>query len=1009
MVWCGLAKQPATAMILHIRSHAPRRGRRFAWVWRHAAALLLVWLPMAADGAQVRRPEPKTQEPSADIARIDSLLAEAARLASAVVHRADLAVALCREAQRLAARAGDPMRAARASAILGRAFVQMDRPAEATAALTAAVSGAALYGDTAVEAEALRVLGNLYIVQARYEAATTTLERVLALGRGLGDSLVVVRALNSLSAAAWERGRLPDAVTYGRLATAEVDRAIARAEPLAPNILFAAPFNYAKALANSGDYLAAAPLFERAFAEARRHDNVGAQHHVLFDTAQWYQAQGDLDRAHRYFQRALEQSRLVVDTRYAEAESRCGLASVVEAQGAPARAVELYLTCVSLFEAMKLENELPTALASLARAQSKAGQKAQARQSVDRALARARGADQPQGMVAAWLERGRQSLAAGSLAEAHQDYQAAAELARKYAILPLAPTALVGLAAVARAQGDLAGAERWLRASTSAIERIRGRIVSIGQRAAFAEAAHTTFSALANVLAERHRRDPTAGHDREAFGAVEQERTRNLAAALTGEAPGTRDRAEQGEHGQVAQRLAEIQIALASPGTTGARRTGLIAALDDAERQLDAVTAVARGARDGSGAATHDVTTLQGVLHTDEVFVEYVIAEGSALAFVVRRDDFALVPLALPAEFAERVRVFGHLLAGADGRDAETVGRVLSDALLTAVLARAGPEPRTLIIAAAGDAAKVPFAALPDPAQRRVAVPLLQRFAIGYVPSLSALRLLRTAPRTIASRDLMAIADAAHAEASPAADGIAPALLRAALPYSRDEVRYIAPMARGAADVLMGATASETALKALPIDQFKVLHFATHTVLDPQVPARSAIALASPDPGLEDGLLQGREVYGFRLAADLVVLSACRSAAGQSSSAEGLHSLASAFLYAGARSVLGTSWDVEDRASAALVQRVYDRVAAGDTIGVALAAAQRGAGRGAPYAHSAEWAAFVLVGDPSARPDLAVPSFWVRWSREEWAALLILIAGIAALAAVAARKHFAHA
>ena len=872
--------------------------------------LLIACLPAAAEGAR------------ADAARIDALLAEGERLASSLVHRADLAVTVCREAQRLAERAGDPIRAARAAVALGTAFYHMDRLPEAEAALASGVRAATRAGDTTLEANALRQLGAIYIGQARYDAATDMLERALALGRKIGDAEVVATSLSNLSASAVRRGRFPDAVRHGQLASAEVDRAIAQGKTLPAPILFQAPFNYAKGLAGLGDYIAAAPLFERAFAAAERTNNLGGQHHILFDTAEWYQAQGDLDRAGRYYQRALEQSRLILDSRITEAKSWCGLGSIAAGQDAYARAVDLYGHCVSIYESIHYTGQVPEALASLARAQSMAGQTAEARRTVDRALTLARATDSTTGLVTAELERARQSLADGAWADARLDYRAAGELARMHKILPLEPAALVGLAAVARAEGELVGAAPGLRASVAAVERIRGRIVSIDQRAAFAEAAHTTFSALVTVLAEQHRRDPRAGHDREAFDAVEQERTRNVSAALSDDAPRRADAATSEERA-LDQRLAETQTELASPDTIAPRRVVLVATLDDLERQLDAANAKgpsATRAREEEGLP--DLDALQRVLGADEAFVEYVLAEGAAFAFLVGREDFALVPLTLPAGFRDRVRVFGRLLASPDGRDAEAAGRVLSDALLPALLARAGSRARTLIIAVAGDAATLPFAALPDPRRHDAAVPLLQRFDVAYVPSLA------------------------------------------------------------------------------------VLHFAAHTVLDAQVPARSAIALASPDPGVEDGLLQGREIYGMRLAADLVVLSACRSAAGRGSSAEGLHSLARAFLYAGARSILGTSWDVDDRPAAALVKRVYDGVAQGDTIGAALAGAQRAAGGNAPYARSAQWAAFVVVGDPAAKPDLQWPPWWVRSPVAAWTAVISGSVALAILAAVSLRRRF---
>jgi CHAT domain-containing protein/tetratricopeptide (TPR) repeat protein len=919
----------------------------------------------------------------ATAARIDALLADAASRMSLSSRRSDLAVPLCREAVRLARRAGDRARRARATLQLGTALGRADSFREAEAVLQEAVRLAGELNEPTLEHNAVRGLGAVYLNQGRYDAAVPVMERALALAQRLNDPSMVARSLNNLSVGSLGQGNLADAVRYGKEATGEVDRALASGHPMTGQILFGAPFNYAKALSSAGDYLAAAPLFDRAFLAAAGNNDPGAQHHVLFDTAEWYEAQGDPDRAERYYTRALEQSRLIVESREAEAKSLCGLGSVAATRKQYGAAIELYGRCIALFDAAGRRGDLPRALAALARSQSLAGEHQAAAGSVQRALLLARETHLPIGVLFATLELARERLGLGALADAERVYSEAVALARAHAVLPLEPAALVGLGHVALAAGDRTGAVSAFRASEVAIERIRGRIISIDQRAAFAEASHETFLSLAAVLSDLHQDHPAAGHDREAFEVVEQERTRNLAAALADAGAGVLAPDLAGRGRAIERRLTETQIRLSSSDTPEAGRQALIAALDDGERELEALEA-GRSRAAGTPAARVDrggLVTLQRVLTDDEAFIEYVIGPNPALAFVVRRHQFTLVRLTLPERFLERAGVFARLLAGADGRDAEASGRVIAEAVLRPVLEAAGPGARRLIFAVSGEMAALPVAALPDPVRRDTAVPLVWRFDVSYVPSLSALGLLRDGPHEHAARDLVAVADPRRAPPSASAGAAVTSSLSdslGALPYSIDEIRSIVPMAHRLPELLTGEAASETRLKALPLDQFKVLHFAAHTILDAQVPTRSAIVLATPDPGGEDGLLQAREVYGLRLTADLVVLSACRTAAGRESSAEGLDSLARAFLYAGARSVLATSWDVEDRAAAELVKHVYERLAAGDGIAAALAAAQRAAGGRAPYAQAARWAPFVVVGDPLARPDLVPPTMWAR-------------------------------
>src|SRR5207237_1019980 len=82
----------------------------------------------------------------------------------------------------------------------------------------------------------------------------------------------------------------------------------------------------------------------------------------------------------------------------------------------------------------------------------------------------------------------------------------------------------------------------------------------------------------------------------------------------------------------------------------------------------------------------------------------------------------------------------------------------------------------------------------------------------------------------------------------------------------------------------------------------RILHFATHGLIDEIRPERSALALTASPPG-DDGLLQTREIYALPLHADLVTLSACQTALGRNVTGEGMIGLSRAFFYAGARTM----------------------------------------------------------------------------------------------------------
>jgi CHAT domain-containing protein len=179
--------------------------------------------------------------------------------------------------------------------------------------------------------------------------------------------------------------------------------------------------------------------------------------------------------------------------------------------------------------------------------------------------------------------------------------------------------------------------------------------------------------------------------------------------------------------------------------------------------------------------------------------------------------------------------------------------------------------------------------------------------------------------------------------------------------------------------VRLGPDATPRALETAPIDSFAIVHFATHAIVDEQVPARSALVL-SPVGG-RSGSVDAGSLESLHMPVRLIVLSACRTARGALVEGEGLRGLANPFLGAGAHAVLATQWAVGDRAVVPLVYDIYKGLAAGmnasDAVRRAEVADRR---RGAPVR---EWAAFTLIGDPMVRLTLQTPANsaipdWVR-------------------------------
>jgi len=145
-----------------------------------------------------------------------------------------------------------------------------------------------------------------------------------------------------------------------------------------------------------------------------------------------------------------------------------------------------------------------------------------------------------------------------------------------------------------------------------------------------------------------------------------------------------------------------------------------------------------------------------------------------------------------------------------------------------------------------------------------------------------------------------------------------------------------------------------------------VLHFATHGLLNARHPELSGILLSMVDPrgAPLNGFLQAHEIYTLKLGADLVVLSACRTALGTEVKGEGLIGLTRGFMYAGAPRVVASLWSVPDAATASVMERFYrGMLKDGLAPAAALRAAQMAAWKNAETSAPFYWAAFTLQGE----------------------------------------------
>jgi len=192
------------------------------------------------------------------------------------------------------------------------------------------------------------------------------------------------------------------------------------------------------------------------------------------------------------------------------------------------------------------------------------------------------------------------------------------------------------------------------------------------------------------------------------------------------------------------------------------------------------------------------------------------------------------------------------------------------------------------------------------------------------------------------------------------------------LPQSRQELELLSNVfGEEQSTIFSGKEATETNLKALDLTQFRTIAFSTHALVTGQLKGLEEPALVLTPPkkpsDLDDGLLVSSEVMELQLNADLIILSACRTAADDGTAyAKPLSGLAHAFMYAGAKALLVTHWAAESEASSRLTTKFgYYSTLPGIDASVALKKARQDLiySDEPMYAHPMFWAVFFLVGD----------------------------------------------
>ena len=583
-------------------------------------------------------------------------------------------------------------------------------------------------------------------------------------------------------------------------------------------------------------------------------------------------------------------------------------------------------------------------------------------------------------------------------------------------------SALYNLAHTERASGMLDSALAHVKESIDIIEGLRSNVISPNLRSTYFAGQRKHYDLYIDLLMRLDQVRPEKGYVATALLASEESRARSLREMLA--ELGTDIR--QGLDETILKRERELQRLLSAeaqnqPALSGKQSNAKTTVDPDLLRaEYEELQSKIRRRNPNYENLLHPpaltLAELQSMLSDgNTLLLEYSLGEEQSFLWAVTHDSLKgyklpgrseLEPAAheLYMAITARQRLEGDLDTGYQARVAAAdkqlpeKARELSRMLLGPVADELGN--KRLLIVSEGVLQYIPFAALPEPGvesrdmdHASAPPPLISKHEIVSLPSLSTLVAIRAdrQPRTESTNLVAVFADPVFtaaddrikssdktvtekpilAESSPGLDGplFYPGQNRGGLNrlrYTLDEAAAISKAAGAGARIVEGFAATRDSVLSDWIGDYRILHFATHGLINAEHPELSGIVLTmiGPDGSPQNGYLQLHDVYRLNLSADLTVLSACNTALGKDVTGEGLIGLTRGFMYAGSRSVVASLWEVDDRATAVLMEHFYKAMLNdGLTPAAALRSAKETVRKQTAWSHPYFWAGFVLQGE----------------------------------------------
>ena len=567
---------------------------------------------------------------------------------------------------------------------------------------------------------------------------------------------------------------------------------------------------------------------------------------------------------------------------------------------------------------------------------------------------------------------------AGNIPTALEYFKKALPLSKSIMDRPAEVSFLYNLALAERARGELQNALAYIQESTHLIESMRTKVHSRDLRASYFASVHQHYELYIDLLMQLEQAQPNNGYGQKAFEISEQGRSRSLLDSLTA------GKFSSDPSASLSNRLRELRQALNGKMEYQMRLLNSNAAselinqanqeiqqlnseYDQLENQLKteskqfaALTEPEQMKLESIQAQISDENSLllEFQLGTEKSYL-WTVSAGSIKSYKLPdRNTIEQLASRLYQLLIARQPVAGESSPDYQERvtrsdtEYQTTAAKLSWLLLGGIKEQLGD--KRLLIVPDGELHYVPFDALPSPTavdDQSVStvdyVPLVLNHEIVKLPSASVLAAVRQHEEQSSGKTIALLADPVFDANDPRlkefsnSTGVAMAqkdtrsqtssaprnqLHFDRLPSTLREAQAILEMLPAKqATLFSGVDADRNLALGSALNGYRIIHFGTHGLMDPEHPETSGIMLSFVDRNgnPQDGVLRVAEIYDLRLPSDLVVLSACQTALGKNVKGEGLMGLARSFLFAGSKSVLATLWKVDDEATTELMRHFY--------------------------------------------------------------------------------------